>query len=103
MPSLCLVSGSVMPPAGKVQAVSVPVGYHCSGTTPDEVNSSSSLVWLDAAWAKASSRGSSEWASGVMPRAFSSWRRVGFLKPAGLSRVLRRVEVLSSFMAVPLT
>ena len=63
MSFLCLLSGSVLPPAGKFQAVSLPVGYHCSGTTPDEVKVSSSR-WRLAALLRPSRSG---WASAGRP------------------------------------
>src|SRR5881394_681543 len=37
----CLASGSRLPPLGKVQAVSVPVGYQVSGMVPEDENRSS--------------------------------------------------------------
>ena len=36
------ISGSIVPSAGRVQLVSVPVGHHFSGTMPFELNTSSS-------------------------------------------------------------
>ena len=39
MSDLCFaISGSIVPSAGKVQLVSVPVGHHFSGTMPSGVN-----------------------------------------------------------------
>src|SRR6185369_13973696 len=87
----CLASGSRLPPLGKVQAVSEPVGYQVAGTVPDDENNSSRR-FLSPAWPQASSEGMSGAAAAPTPRALSSWRRLRPL-PSG--------SVLRSFMDSP--